>query len=213
MNNLLKSTKINKYQLDRIIKSCYQPLYILDIRCTYGNTELVLSGSTLNLYTILITDTNIICDCNEKKFNSEINIFCKHICFIICCLSKIYNELVFINKKISNFELELIKEKIKLIDINTDTEVTSKFLFQKFKSINCVRNDSLFKPKKNIKLDDDCSICFKKFENEKVVLCPECKNIVHEECMDKWIIKNCTCIFCRSDIWKKYKIKNSNLFF
>jgi len=210
MNNLLKSKNIKKYQLDRIIKSCYQPLYILDINyCEEDIIELVISGSTLNLYKLTINKDNIFCNCNESKFNSEINIFCKHICFLICCLGKIYNELIFINKKISNFELDLIKEKINYINIDTDTEVTSKFLFQKFKNINFKNdNDVLFRTKKNINYDDECSICLKNFENKKVISCPDCNNLIHEDCMKQWIDKNSTCIFCRSDIWKKFKIKN-----
>jgi hypothetical protein len=211
MNNLLKSKNIQKYQIDRIIKSCYQTLYILDINYYEEDIiELVVSGSTLNLYKITINKDNIVCNCNEKKFNSEINIFCKHICFLICCLCKIYNELIFINKKISNFELELIKNKIKTIDVNSDTEVTSKFLFQKFKNINYNPNQSLFTPNKEINLEEECSICLKNFKNQKIVSCPTCKNIVHEECINEWINKNCTCIFCRSDIWKNFKIKKLN---
>jgi len=209
MNNLLKSKNIKKYQLDRIIKSCYQPIYILDIKYFENDIiEVIVSGSTLNLYILQISTTNIICNCNETKFNTEINIFCKHICFLICCLSKIYNELIFTNKKISNKELEFIKDKIKSINVNSDTEVTSKYLFEKFKNINNKQNDTLFKPVKEINHEEDCSICLKNFENKKIVSCPNCENIIHEECMNEWINKNCTCIFCRSDIWKKFKIKN-----
>ena len=47
-------------------------------------------------------------------------------------------------------------------------------------------------------------------ENDKLIKCPECKNISHLECMEKWLsVGNLTCVYCRSDVWKDYGINTS----
>ena len=67
-----------------------------------------------------------------------------------------------------------------------------------------------FKVKKK---DEMCPICFVDFsdeENEELIGCPDCKNTLHKECMEKWLsIGNTTCVYCRSDVWKDYNNNKS----
>ncbi len=37
-----------------------------------------------------------------------------------------------------------------------------------------------------------------------IVSCPTCKNVVHEECIRKWLKYNKSCVYCRSNSWKEF---------
>ena len=52
---------------------------------------------------------------------------------------------------------------------------------------------------------EDCPICFDIIENNSNrINCPDCKKHIHKECMDIWLSRNKTCVFCRSTMWKYY---------
>ena len=54
-----------------------------------------------------------------------------------------------------------------------------------------------------------CPICFLDIEDEELVKCPECKNVIHLECMEKWLeMGNKTCVYCRSNVWKNYNLND-----
>lgn len=54
---------------------------------------------------------------------------------------------------------------------------------------------------------DDCPICFGEFDlSTTMAVCPECRNILHLECIKKWIgMGKSTCVYCRSKVWKEYR--------
>jgi hypothetical protein len=63
-----------------------------------------------------------------------------------------------------------------------------------------------FNVTKTIKPDDECSICFNLLELGECNSCPECKNVIHVKCVQRWLsmTKVPSCIYCRSRIWKYY---------
>ena len=75
---------------------------------------------------------------------------------------------------------------------------------------NCISKTRKIEVENEIK-DDLCSICFMDFEeNEELIKCPECKKVLHKECMEKWLdVGNITCVYCRSEVWKDYGTNKS----
>ena len=103
MNSLLKTILISSEQKTRISKCHYQSIYLLEKTKTYDSIILKVSGSTLNVYTVTIKDLVITCDCPDSYHMHEI-IFCKHICFVICVIGKIYDDNIFIKGRLTEDE-------------------------------------------------------------------------------------------------------------
>jgi hypothetical protein len=65
---------------------------------------------------------------------------------------------------------------------------------------------------------DVCPICYEILIDEDACLttkkhllsCPDCKNYVHQQCIEKWIEYNTTCVYCRSSVWFQFKNKSSD---
>ena len=98
MNELLKSDKICLNQKSRITKAQYQCFYLLHTEYTEEEVNLKITGSTLNVYTVKIKNNMIKCDCPDKFNCYSKKIYCKHVCFVICLIGKIYTEDIFVNK-------------------------------------------------------------------------------------------------------------------
>jgi uncharacterized Zn finger protein len=203
MNNLMYSPLICTEQKNRISKCHYQTIYLLEkIVNNKDNIILKLTGSTLNIYTITINDSNVTCNCPDSNVKHE-KLFCKHICFVVCVIGKIYDIDTFVNKKLCEEQrMDIIFNITRdntITNHNTITcnYLTEKYLNMKFKAINDAKNKDL--EIRNIK--DECTICFNNMENEKeIYTCKNCFNAIHKECLKIWIREKNTCIFCRSYI-------------
>lgn len=66
--------------------------------------------------------------------------------------------------------------------------------------------NKFFDLKDNTKFEGEhCGICFDEFGNSKsIVQCPDCKNIIHRECMKSWLMHNISCVYCRSDVFNDF---------
>lgn len=138
------------------------------------------------------------CNCPDHKFNSKKkNIVCKHISFIVCKVAKIFDTNYFETKILTPEQFNIIVNK-------------AENLYE------LLQDSSIYKPPKNITLelfnnhtktinnDDICPICYDTFTNTSLT-CPTCHNYIHKECMNLWLEKKHTCVYCRSDVWKLYK--------
>ena len=201
MISLIKSHLILQKQKDRINKAHYQSLYLLEKNLTENSTELKLTGSTLNIYTIMINNLDITCDCPDIYECNKYNLYCKHICFVICMIGKLYIEEIFINKKIKQ------EHKITIIfklfnNIFYDPNIFSDMLSEKYSILKF----KLLTEQNNIiearNKDEDCSICYNKLD-VNIYTCITCSNAIHNSCLEIWLKKNNTCIFCRNIIEKK----------
>ena len=63
---------------------------------------------------------------------------------------------------------------------------------------------------------DICPICVSSLKKKKIVICPDCKNIIHYDCIRTWLaLDKKTCIYCRSNSWEDFQLsiplqKNKN---
>jgi hypothetical protein len=147
------------------------------------------------------------CSCPDHAFNSsKKKIVCKHICFIVCKVGKIFDPAYFESKQLTHVQFQDILDKVdnpallmRDLNICRPSLDTTKLLFtQKTKAITD---------------EDVCPICYDDFkchtmdENPNdcsVLSCPNCLNYVHRECIKVWMEKQKTCIYCRSNVWEHY---------
>jgi hypothetical protein len=208
MNNLLKSNIISDKQKDRINKAHYQSLYLVEKFSDNNEITLKLTGSTLNIYTVTIKDLDIKCDCPDIYQCNKHNLYCKHICFVICMIGKLYIEEIFINKNFTNDNKLKIFSRLFNYLVETDSDIECKFLKEKYLLLK-----SDFEKKNNLVIDtrnkdEECSICYNKLDSE-IFTCNNCLNAIHTTCLSLWLKKNNTCVFCRHNIKTDSLYKNT----
>ena len=144
------------------------------------------------------------CSCPDHKFNSQKkNKVCKHICFIVCRFGQVYDVNYFNSKQMTGDNYRKIKDKAEAgnfvaVPINITSHIqTSHTIPIQFTTIT-----------REITAEDSCPICFDEMLDTttmKVICCPECHNNMHKECMEVWLERNNTCVYCRSNAWGTYK--------
>lgn len=162
-------------------------LFILNI----NTNEIIKKNIIFILYTEII---NFILDKDnqyiyiEKKYNNKINIDEVLYYYQQILLPVLRTKLINNNIDISNYELK-ITEKLSLYD-EVKTIPVEKNIINKINNINIIEN-------KDHK-------CFCADENNiKVLILPCCKNMVHINCIKKWLLINHICPYCKQ--------KNCNL--
>ena len=67
--------------------------------------------------------------------------------------------------------------------------------------------ENFFTIPENYTNHDLCAICHENMQNIATLLvCPDCKNCLHKDCMHNWLSsEHTTCVYCRSDVWTSYR--------
>lgn len=196
---------ISYHQQKRIDKVYADPLYLIDKTCDIDNNKITfkICGSTRLLYDInLHQNGSFTCSCPDM-FKHNPTYVCKHICFVMI---KVLKHASFVNFVLNHHKLdESTINHAKEICI-AQCEAFNPYLAEQYHILKVTDFDC-----HDPKLDegDECPICYCCLSNNnvsKLKACPNCKNIVHKECIEKWLdmSRHQTCVYCRSDVWKKY---------
>ena len=175
-------------------------------------------GSGIYIYHIKVKRKSIQCNCEDFTNHKTL---CKHICFVLFKLLKLYRKKIFGNYKYEyilrrdqpNLHTEttffdtfkfpkldwlLFKKYYKNIELKTSFFCSQ--YFKKFESYYSSYSHLLAKqivyPK-----DENCTICMDKID--KGVFCLVCKKNYHIDCINTWL-SSCIhkkCPLCRSDCW------------
>lgn len=141
------------------------------------------------------------CNCPDNKFNSsKKGTVCKHICFIVCKIMRILRPSFFVDKKLTQEELDKTIAKLTTSNIWTDNTVVQK--------LQKISLETFMNFVKELEDDDSCPVCYENMEKDKkhlLLACPACRNYVHRECNDVWMERHDDCVYCKNDIWKQYK--------
>ena len=204
MQSLLESKNINFKQKNRIIKASYQCIYLVETEFVTSNEfSIKVTGSTLNIYTIILKNNKLTCNCKDSFYCIVNNLYCKHLCFVINKIGKLFEEEIFLKLFLNDYES--LKIILRLNSFN-DPEISCEYLINKFKEKkekNLYISDQFIKNDGN-NLLEECPICYEKLKNN-LTKCPDCSNCIHKDCVEKWLLYNKNCVFCRSIKWKDYK--------
>lgn len=191
----------------------YQSEIILKLICGYSGTiyledfiDDVLSDTmTISVlgsrnskgrekYYVTIKDNQCTCTCKDFLYRSKKhNIVCKHITFIICKIACIFDYDYFETKKLSEYQINLIRDILHNNALWKNRDLSIKNLNEEF-----TKNEKEFNP------DDSCPICYELLKDKNTVSCPNCNNYIHKDCMDTWLETKNTCVYCRSYDWQNY---------
>lgn len=206
----LKSEISNYQQVKRIEKVYNEEYYVLDSKLELEKIKIFISGSTQNVYEITIyKDTcKIWCDCPDmKSFSKRFDCICKHCCFVLLKIGKIYDSEPIVTKKINQRYQEIIIERLSQNELK-NVELSMKYMNMKDSDSNSELKTSKFDSStKELTEDDECPICYDLLISTDVKSCPECKNYVHSACINKWLKVKSTCVLCRSDCWSSFNKK------
>ena len=223
---------MNNSQFRRYQKIFIEEFYLLDWKNNLNNFTFAVSGSSYNIYYLEICKDNkkIKCSCLDFKDNCNNNLICKHSCFILFLIIKLfykfnphygkiklnrptgYNILntseYFNNYLFSNLEILLIEKKIKTINTKNNSFIKKELIDKyNYHTLIIKQKQLLYQQfiENQLIKDQECGICFQNItENTNYLSCPDCKKFIHKTCMLKWLSKNQNCIYCRSNIWENF---------
>lgn len=214
-------SSLENNQTKRIKSMTKGPIYLLNIKKEPSKFVLSISGSSRNIYQIIVEEEQrtINCNCPDSKgWAKHYKCVCKHCCFVlleVCKDTITLDSDFFQNLKFNDEDFGKITEKLleKFVFFNSyeflrsNDDIVSIELLDKFQQMQIQESEEpSYKAKKIIKKDEQCPICMQEFnEEEENLECPECKNLLHKTCMEQWLnIGHQNCVYCRSDCWKGY---------
>jgi hypothetical protein len=218
---------MNFEQEKRYEKIFKEPLYLIDHQIHQEDITFLISGSTKNIYHVECKEKKMSCDCQDaKSWCRKHKVVCKHICFVLFRVSKLFrkdvNQVYFNSDPTNYFETHKLNDQEKKFLISSvnkklvSTDVMNENLREiYFQKVQENQPKSLFsQSKKELDPSDECPICYDLLTNSESSLlsCPDCKNYVHQKCMEKWLEYNHSCVYCRSETWRKIKQEKSSIY-
>lgn len=155
------------------------------------------------------------CNCPDHKFNStKKNIVCKHICFLVAKVGRILDPAFFESKRFTPEQHAAFATVIRDAAVFADGSrerarmTAAEHLARDAALVAAMSRDtarSLFEePRKPVAAEDMCPICYDGMTDTANLSCPTCSNNVHRECMEVWLERNLSCVFCRSGVWRRW---------
>jgi len=207
---------MNNKQRAKYEKIFTEPIYILDVIVNDTSYVCKISGSTANIYETVIDkrSRSISCSCPDSKINSRSShTICKHCCFVLFRVIK-FNEgdfTGFFNTfRLSDRQMDYIDEKMNHINVRSAEYSNQHYtdLYNAFKNGEIgkeIKVENRFSQHRDLKESDICGICYCEFEHDANLQCPICNNIIHKDCMEKWLgMGKISCPYCRTECWSQY---------
>jgi hypothetical protein len=153
------------------------------------------------------------CNCPDHKFNSaRKNMVCKHICFLITKVGRILNPAFFENHRFTEEQHATFRQAVGNAAIFADGARERERLVASAVSVQVIhpgasletRRAQFMEMRRPVGTEDSCPICYDEMGNVTCLNCPTCSNNVHRECMEVWLERNRSCVFCRSDVWRAW---------
>ena len=161
------------------------------------------------------------CNCPDHKFNSaRKNIVCKHICFLVTKVGRILDPAFFGTQRhmFTREQQERFRQAVGNAAIFADgarererlaTAPVRTVTFAYVPTATAVashdtRRAQFFEQRRPVEAEDSCPICYDEMTGTTCLSCPTCSNNVHRDCMEVWLERHSTCVFCRSDVWRSW---------
>ena len=149
------------------------------------------------------------CSCPDHKFNSSRNgTVCKHISFIVCRVAKVLDWRFFETKELDAGQYEDLVRKATAGELGSFTTGTP-LPPAPIRRSGGLRTHAEIRAqftvlRKPVDPEDVCPICFDSMVLDPLLSCPKCSNNVHLRCMEVWLERHSTCVFCRNEVWSEY---------
>lgn len=154
------------------------------------------------------------CNCPDHKFNSaRKNMVCKHICFLVTKVGRILDPVFFENHRFSEAQHAQFREAVGNAAIFADgarerDRLATPTLTTSVPSRSMVSRDArraqFMEGRRPVGAEDSCPICYDEMGGGECLNCPTCSNNVHRDCMEVWLERHNTCVYCRSDVWSAW---------
>lgn len=151
------------------------------------------------------------CSCPDHKFNSgKKNMVCKHICFLVCRVGRIFDPAFFETKQFTEQQFSVFTERVGQAAIFTSASSAAAMAAVAAAegpvTAPLPRHNKFRTVTRSLMEDDVCPICYDcAGDFTGLVECPDCTNIMHKVCMEVWLERNQRCVYCRSDVWRQYR--------
>jgi hypothetical protein len=156
------------------------------------------------------------CNCPDHKFNSRRkNMVCKHICFLVSKVGRILDPVFYASRQFTEVQQAQFREVVGNAAIFSDgarerERLAAHPVFPTIvptisaTSTAEARRAQFMEVRRSITAEDTCPICYDEMGNTVCLNCPTCSNNVHRECMEVWLERHSTCVYCRSDVWRAW---------
>lgn len=197
---------IKYMQFQRIERALNDSIYLLDTNTHLG--ELKIAGTTKKVYTVKYL-SELSCDCPD--FSTPRNghrYLCKHICFVLCKICKLYDPDIFNSLSLNEAHHLLLSHRLSSARLGSDIidqDLVNRFARLTSKTDEEEKQEDL--GSKTFTEDDECPICFDQLLETDTIECNTCHNHVHGECLKKWLLIQKKCVYCRSTIVLKKENK------
>lgn len=136
------------------------------------------------------------CSCPDHKFKgAKTGTLCKHISFIVVRFARLLAAEVFQSRCLSAEQAAALTELLArpLRDVAADGLVAPDF---------AVPAGRVFEA------DDVCPVCYEELGAPPMptAACPNCHQCIHSGCMAVWLERQDTCVMCRSDVWRSFRM-------
>ena len=139
------------------------------------------------------------CNCPDHKFNSSRkNMVCKHICFLVARVARMLDPAFFTNHVFTRAQHEEFR---RALNVNAIHRVS---VFPTPSPLHITGRALFLECRKPVEESDVCPICYDSMAGE-CPNCPTCSNNVHRACMEVWLERNRTCVYCRSGVWEMWR--------
>ncbi len=167
-------------------------------------------------YRLNAKPTSFWCSCPDHKFNSaKKNMMCKHICFLVARVARILDTGFFESKQFTAEQHAAFAAIVQNAAIFADGSRERERLATAAAGYAAAAaaatagleaaRDTFRVCRKPVTAEDMCPICYDVMEDTECLNCPTCSNNVHRECMEVWLERNSTCVYCRSDVWRRWR--------
>jgi hypothetical protein len=152
------------------------------------------------------------CNCPDHKFNSaRKNMVCKHICFLITKVGRILDPAFFQAHRFTEEQHATFRQAVGNAAIFADGARERERMASAV-SVQVIhpgasreaRRAQFMEMRRPVGAEDSCPICYDEMGDGTCLNCPTCSNNVHRDCMEVWLERNKTCVFCRSDVWRAW---------
>jgi hypothetical protein len=195
----------------RLTKGLTERFFVLRMEAAAKHVTIKLSGSTLKVYTLVVTpNMRISCDCPDTCGHARrFRVVCKHCAFVMARVVRLLDGDLGHYLQHHQFWLHTpAYERLRALADGrafVPQGVTDADLSTRFERASAPASLETFEEE-----GAECIICFRDLERgAEIEKCSTCRNVFDKGCIDRWLAYNQSCPLCRGR-WVKQETSSSS---